>query len=56
MCKHAAKGNGLQNLFEFMIESMPVAERNEFLTAISSYGCGKQKTISPISGDCPAES
>ena len=33
MCKHAAKENGLQDLFEFMIESMLVAERNEFLTA-----------------------
>ena len=33
MCKHAAKENGLQNLFEFMIESMPVAKRSEFLTA-----------------------
>lgn len=33
MCKHAAKENGLQDLFEFMIESMLVAERSEFLTA-----------------------
>lgn len=33
MCKHAAKENGLQDLFYFMIESMFVAERNEFLTA-----------------------
>lgn len=33
MCKHAAKENGLQDLFEFMIESILVAERNEFLTA-----------------------
>lgn len=36
MCKHVAKGNGLQNFFEFMIEHMPVAERNEFLIAISA--------------------
>lgn len=33
MCKHAAKENGFQDLFEFMIESMLIAERNEFLTA-----------------------
>lgn len=33
MCKHAAKENGLQDLFEFMIESILVAERNEFLPA-----------------------
>lgn len=35
MCKHAAKENGFQNIFEFMIECMPAAERNEFLTANS---------------------
>lgn len=31
MCKHAAKGNGLHDLMEIMIESMMVAERGEFL-------------------------
>lgn len=31
MCKHAAKGNGLQDLLEIMLESMMVAERGEFL-------------------------
>ncbi|MDE6448766.1 MAG: transposase, partial [Muribaculaceae bacterium] len=30
-CKHAAKGNGLHDLMEIMIESMMVAERGEFL-------------------------
>lgn len=32
MCKHAAKGNGLHDLMEIMLESMMVAERGEFLT------------------------
>lgn len=32
MCKHAAKGNGLHDLMEIMIESMMVAERGEFLS------------------------
>ena len=31
MCKHAAKGNGLHDLMEIMLESMMVAERGEFL-------------------------
>ncbi|MDE6577939.1 MAG: IS256 family transposase [Muribaculaceae bacterium] len=31
ICKHAAKGNGLHDLMEIMIESMMVAERSEFL-------------------------
>lgn len=31
MCKHAAKGNGLHDLMEIMLESMMVAERSEFL-------------------------
>lgn len=31
ICKHAAKGNGLHDLMEIMIESMMVAERGEFL-------------------------
>lgn len=31
MCKHAAKGNGLHDLLEIMLESMMVAERGEFL-------------------------
>ena len=31
ICKHAAKGNGLHDLLEIMIESMMVAERSEFL-------------------------
>ena len=31
MCKHAAKGNGLHDLREIMLESMMVAERGEFL-------------------------
>ena len=30
ICKHAAKGNGLHDLPEIMIESMMVAERIEF--------------------------
>ena len=29
--KHAAKGNGLHDLMEIMLESMMVAERSEFL-------------------------
>lgn len=33
MCKHAAKGNGLHDLMEIMLESMMVAERGEFLAA-----------------------
>lgn len=33
MCKHTAKENGLQDSFELMIESILVAERNEFLIA-----------------------
>lgn len=32
MCKHAEKENGLQDLFEFMLESMMIAERREFLS------------------------
>lgn len=32
MCKHAQKENGLQDLFEIMLESMMVAERGEFLS------------------------
>ena len=32
ICKHAAKGNGLHDLMEIMIESMMVAERGEFLS------------------------
>ena len=31
MCKHAAKGNGLHDRMEIMLESMMVAERGEFL-------------------------
>lgn len=31
MCNHAAKGNGLHDLMEIMLESMMVAERSEFL-------------------------
>ncbi len=31
MCKTQAKGNGLHDLMEIMIESMMVAERGEFL-------------------------
>ena len=31
ICKHAAKGNGLHDLMEIMLESMMVAERGEFL-------------------------
>ena len=29
MCKHAAKGNGLHDLMEIMLESMMVAERDD---------------------------
>ena len=32
MCKHAQKENGLHDLMEIMLESMMVAERDEFLT------------------------
>ena len=31
MCKHAQKENGLNDLLGFMLESMMVAERGEFL-------------------------
>lgn len=31
MCKHAAKGNGLHDLMEIMLESMMVVERGESL-------------------------
>ena len=29
MCKHAEKGNGLQDLMKIMLESMMVAERGQ---------------------------
>ena len=32
ICKHAQKENGLHDLMEIMLESMMVAERDEFLT------------------------
>lgn len=31
ICKHAEKKNGLHDIFEFMLESMMVAERSEYL-------------------------
>lgn len=41
MCNHAAKGNGLHELMEIMLESMMVAERGEFLA---------EKALTPSSG------
>ena len=31
ICKHAEKKNGLHDIFEFMLESMMIAERSEYL-------------------------
>ena len=53
MYKQAAKGNGLHDLMEIMLESMMVAERSEFLVASpgnkgngyrpgSTYGQGRK--------------
>ena len=62
MCKHAAKGNGLHDLMEIMIESMMVAERGEFLADNpgnkgngyrpgSTYGQGRNGSLTVYFGN-----
>ena len=47
MCKHAAKGNGLHDLMEIMLESMMVAERGESL-AVNQDNNGKGHLKRPL--------
>ena len=39
ICKHAEKKNGLHDIFEFMLESMMIAERSEYLRESSGNKC-----------------
>lgn len=47
MCKHAAKGNGLHDLMEIMLESMMVAERGESM-AVNPGNNGKGHLKRPL--------
>ena len=55
MCKHAAKGNGLHDLMEIMLESMMVAERGEYSTPEFQTG-GARFYKTKISRQCEPDS
>ena len=38
ICKHSERENGLQDLFEILLESMMVSERREYLRENSTSG------------------